>query len=149
MYSEFEQIFKSLFLQKYLGKIYGTSPAEDFSNRRIYLSEYRKILDKVAIGLIYDTFENEKYIAAMLKLNKVERIIVAFNIILEMELSEIAYLLDTSLESTYTQKGTALKRLKEELPRSHKAMAESGSGCPPHSYDCHSIQRHFPLNTFG
>lgn len=117
MYSEFEQIFKSLFLQKYLGKIYGTSPDEDFSNRRIYLSEYRKILDKVAIGLIYDTFENEKYIAAMLKLNKVERIIVAFNIILEMELSEIAYLLDTSLESTYTQKGTALKRLKEELSK--------------------------------
>ena len=79
------------------------------------MNEYRKILDKVAIGLIYDTFENEKYIAAMLKLNKVERIIVSFNVILEMELSEIAYLLDASIESTYTQKGTALKRLKKEL----------------------------------
>lgn len=117
MHSEFEQIFKSLFLQKYLGKIYETDSADDFSNRRIYLNEYRKILDKVAIGLIYDTFENEKYIAALLKLNKVERIIVAFNVILEMELAEIAYLIDTSIESTYTQKGTALKRLKEELEK--------------------------------
>ncbi len=115
MYSEFECIFKSLFLQKNLHKTFDSHSIDDFSNRRIYLNEYRKILDKVAIGLIYDTFENEKYIAAMLKLNKVERIIVSFNVILEMELSEIAYLLDASIESTYTQKGTALKRLKKEL----------------------------------
>lgn len=117
MYSEFENIFKSLFLKHSLDKITNSNLTEEFSNRRIYLNEYRKILDKVAIGLIYDTFENEKYIDAMLKLNKVERIIVAFNIILEMELSEIAYLLDTSIDSTYTQKSTALKRLKEELEK--------------------------------
>lgn len=48
-------------------------------------------------------------------LDKVERIIIACNIILKMELSEITYLLDTSIESTYTQKATALKRLKKEL----------------------------------
>ena len=117
MYSEFEHIFKDLFLRRNLDRIYNTNSSEEFSNRRIYLNEYRKILDKVAIGLIYNAFENEKYIVAMLKLNKVERIIIAFNIILEMELSEIAYLLDTSVDSTYTQKSTALKRLKEELEK--------------------------------
>lgn len=117
MYSEFENIFKNLFLKQYFDKISEWHSSEDFSNKRIYLNEYRKILDKVAIGLIYETFENEKYIDAMLKLNKVERIIITFNIILEMELSEIAYLLDTSIDSTYTQKSTALKRLKKELEK--------------------------------
>lgn len=74
--------------------------------------------------MIYDTFENEKYISEMLKLNKAERIIIAFNIILEMELSEISYLLDTSIESTYTKRdsvktleGGAFKRFVKTVLR--------------------------------
>ena len=53
----------------------------------------------------------------MLKLARIQRIILAFNIIAEMELAEISFLIDSSLESTYAQKSTALKRLKEELEK--------------------------------
>lgn len=82
--------------------------------------EYRKILDKVAIGLIYNEFENEKYIDATLKLARVERIIIALNIVAQIDLKEIAFLLDTSLSSTYAQKSTALKRLKDELKKANE-----------------------------
>ena len=51
----------------------------------------------------------------MLHLTRSERIIIAFHIIMDMKLAEIAFLLDTSLESTYTHKSTALKKLKAEL----------------------------------
>lgn len=77
--------------------------------------EYRKILDKVAVKMIIDSFENEDIIIAMMRLARIERIIIAFNIIPELKLPEIAEMLDASVESIYTQKGTALKRLKKEL----------------------------------
>ena len=112
MTNYFEQLFKQMFLQRYSrfdseGVIKG---------RKINLSnEYQKILDKVAIGMIYDSFENEKIIDAMLHLTRSERIILAFHIIAEMRLAEIAFLLDTSVECTYTHKSNALRKLKAEL----------------------------------
>lgn len=111
MNSCFEQLFKQMFLW------YSQSDnSENTKERPIKVAnEYRKILDKVAIGMIYDSFENEKVIDAMLHLTKSERIIIAFHVIMNMKLAEIAFLLDTSLESTYTHKSTALKKLKEEI----------------------------------
>ena len=63
--------------------------------------------------MIYDSFENENIIHIFLKLSKSERIILAFNIILEMDLLEISYLLDTNISNVYTQKSRALKKLKK------------------------------------
>lgn len=51
----------------------------------------------------------------MLRLSRVQRIIIAFNVIAEIELAEISFLLDAAPESTYSQKSKALKRLKAEL----------------------------------
>ncbi|MCD8049606.1 MAG: hypothetical protein LUG52_08425 [Clostridia bacterium] len=99
-------------MKKYCGKG-NISETADFNVN--VTEEYRKILDKVAIGMIYDTFDDEKLTEAMLKLARMERIILTFNIILGMEPAEIAFLLDTTLNSTYAQKCTALKRLKAEL----------------------------------
>lgn len=62
-------------------------------------------------------FEQEEYVNAILKLARVERIIIALHIIQGMELKEIAYLLNTSVDSVYTQKNTALKQLKTELEK--------------------------------
>ena len=59
----------------------------------------------------------EEYVNAILKLARVERIIIALHIIQGMELKEIAYLLNTSVDSVYTQKNTALKQLKTELEK--------------------------------
>ena len=115
MTSYFEQLFKQMFLERLGAK--STFKGEPSNEQIKVTQEYRKILDKVAIGMIYNTFENEKLIDAMLKLTRLERIIVAFNIIAEMELSEIAFLADISLDSTYSQKYTALKRLKAELEK--------------------------------
>jgi len=115
MYSEFESILKSLFLKRTLQGYYTSGKSESPLDEETCREDFRKILDKVAIGLIYNAFENEKYIAAMLRLARLGRIIIAFNVILEMELSEIAYLLDTTPVSVHTQKYKALKRLKAEL----------------------------------
>lgn len=115
MNSYFESLFKQLFIQRYYKK--DNTVFKESKEKLKMTLEYRKILDKVAVGMIMESFDNEKIIDAMLKLARLERIIVAFNIIAEMELSEIAYLLDTSIDSTYQQKATALKRLKEELSK--------------------------------
>ncbi len=112
MTSYFEQLFKQMFLERYSQR----NNSENAKERPIKgATEYRKILDKVVIGMIYDSFENEKVIDAMLHLTRSERIIIAFHIIMDMKLAEIAFLINTSLESTYTHKSTALKKLKAEL----------------------------------
>ncbi len=113
MTSYFEQLFKQMFIQRYshINNVEG-----NIKGRPIKIaSEYKKILDKVAIGMIYDSFENEKIIDAMLRLTRSERIILAFNIIAEMRMAEIAFLLDTTVDSTYAHKSSALKKLKAEL----------------------------------
>ena len=112
MTSYFERLFKQIFLERYSQ----SDNSENAEERPIKCAnEYRKILDKVAIGMIYDSFENEKVIDAMLHLTRSERIIIAFHIIMDMKLAEVAFLINTSLESTYTHKSTALKKLKAEL----------------------------------
>ncbi len=77
--------------------------------------KFRKFLDRVVIKVIFDTFENEEIIQAMLKLARVERIIIIFGVIEDMEIPELALLLNTSADSVYMQKSTALKKLKQEL----------------------------------
>lgn len=105
MYSCFESLFKELFIQKYYIK--GNTSFNESKEELKVILEYRKILDKVAIGMITESFDDEKIIDAMLKLARLERIIIAFYIIAQMELSEIAYIIDTSIDSTYQQKSTA------------------------------------------
>nr|WP_317359442.1 hypothetical protein [uncultured Tyzzerella sp.] len=111
MKSNFENILKQLFIDRYGDKkeceLDKNIEIEDVSK------EFKNILDKIAISMIYDSFENENIIHIFLKLSKSERIILAFNIILEMDLLEISYLLDTNISNVYTQKSRALKKLKK------------------------------------
>lgn len=87
-------------------------PKIPYSNE--YVSrEFRKILDKIAIEIVYDSFENEDMIQAVLSLNRIERIISVFSLILGMTNSEIAFLLNTNMNSMYVQKCKALKKLKK------------------------------------
>lgn len=113
MYSYFEWLLKDVFVKnKTLDNFTDSKTA--FTKKEITY-EFRNILDKVAMKMIIDEFEDEKIIRALMNLARSERIIIAFNIITEMELSEIAMLLDSNLSSVYAQKSTALKRLKDEL----------------------------------
>lgn len=111
MKSNFENILKQLFIDRYGDKkeceLDKNIEIEDVSK------EFKNILDKIAISMIYDSFENENIIHIFLKLSKSERIILEFNIILEMDLLEISYLLDTNISNVYTQKSRALKKLKK------------------------------------
>lgn len=79
--------------------------------------EYKKILDKVAVKMIIDEFEDLNIVKALMKLYPNERIVIAFYIIKEFDPEEIATLLDTSLNNIYASKSRALKRLKEELKK--------------------------------
>ena len=81
-----------------------------------YISrEFRKILDKIAIEIVYDTFENEDLISAVISLNRVERIIVIFSLILGMSNTEMAFLLNTNMNSVYVQKCKAIRKLKNYI----------------------------------
>ncbi len=111
MDSHFENLFKQLFIEK----CYRKDDADVNSEELKVTLEYRKIIDKVVTGIIKESFQWKRYSYALLKLARMERIIIVFNIMLRMSLSEIAYVLDTSIDSIYTQKSTALKKLKTEL----------------------------------
>lgn len=97
MFSYFEEIFKNIFIQKNLQNVYANCIREDDIN---VSKEYRKILDKVAKRLIYNEFDNENLIEAVMNLASVERIIIAF---MEMKTEEMTFLLDTIVESTSVQ----------------------------------------------
>ena len=116
MFSYFDYLLKQLLFEQY------PQTNDDFADiaqitPKTITEEYRKFLDKVSIRIIIDMFEQEEYVNAILKLARVERIIIALHIIQGMELKEIAYLLNTSVDSVYTQKNTALKQLKTELEK--------------------------------
>lgn len=112
--TKFEWLFRHLFLEKAQSRDKISESNEKIDPRHL-TTEYRKILDKVAIKMVFDAFDCEDIVQAVLRLARLERIIIAFSIIQEMDLGEIASLLDTSVDSVYTQKHTALKRLKDEL----------------------------------
>lgn len=114
MFSYFDYLLKQLLTEKY-PNISNDYSDLDYISEKVITEEYRKFLDKVAIRMTTDMFEREEYVNAILKLARMERIIIAFNIIQGIELREIAYLLNTSADSVYSQKNTALKRLKAEL----------------------------------
>jgi len=114
MYSYFEEVFKYLFIKKYFQNTYTAY----ITNENINVTkEYRKILDKIAKGLVCNAFDNERLINEIMNLASVERIIIVFSAVLEIDIVEIAYLLDTSIESVCVQKGTALHKLKNRLDK--------------------------------
>ncbi len=76
---------------------------------------YRNVMDKIALKMIDDSIDNDEIAQAIKRLTRLERIIIAFNIVQEMELKEIASILDTTSSNIYTYKSRALKRLKEKL----------------------------------
>ena len=115
MYSYFEDIFKRAFLKSIVHTHREISADLSKFDDKDITREYRKILDKVAIGMINETFENEKIIKSMMMLSTLERVISAFQTILDMELGEISILLDSTPESVYSQKSKALKKLKNAL----------------------------------
>ena len=73
--------------------------------------EFKRILDRMAKELINVTFENERLVKALLKLSAIERIVMVFHIVLGMNLSEIAVLLNISPDNVYARKYRALKLL--------------------------------------
>ena len=115
MYSYFEDVFKCAFLKSVVHTHKEIAESLSSISDKDVTAEYRKILDKVAVGMIKETFENEKIIKSMMMLSTLERIIVAFQTILDMELSEISILLDSTPESIYSQKSKALKKLRIAL----------------------------------
>lgn len=72
-------------------------------------------MDKLVINIMKANFENETLIQAILELARIERIIIVLYFVCGMRLSEIAYLLETDLNSVYVQKCTAIRHLKNIL----------------------------------
>ena len=85
-----------------------------FTERELTL-ESRKILDKIAVTMLRTEIDNAIIINGLLKLSKIERIIIILNILNDVALVEIAFLLDTNINSVYVQKKSGLEKLKVEL----------------------------------
>lgn len=75
--------------------------------------EFRKLLDKIAIQLILNNFENSLFIQAMLKLTRTERIVLTFNVIMGMSISELSFLVGININNISVQKHLAIKHLKK------------------------------------
>lgn len=112
MKKSFDNFLRGLFERSLT--IYNQDNGESIDDTQV-ISEFRKILDRMSIELIHTTFDNEKLLETMLSLSRIERIIIVFNIILGMEVSEIAYLLNITPDSVYTQKCKALKKLRHSM----------------------------------
>ena len=74
--------------------------------------ETRKIIDRLIVVTIKENFEDKLLIEALMKLRKIERIVVILHFVEEMELKKIAYLFGMNIGSVYVQKSTALKKLR-------------------------------------
>ena len=85
-----------------------------FTDRELTI-ESRKILDKIAITMLKCEIDNAIIINGLLKLSKMERIIIILNILNDVALFEIAFLLDANLNSIYVQKKSALRKLEKEF----------------------------------
>ena len=75
-------------------------------------SIYREILDNFAIYLIADSFESKKILKAIMQLSTIERVIVAFHFVLELDLNEISVIIRSPLESVYSQKSKAIRKIR-------------------------------------
>ena len=114
MHNYFEFLMKQLLL---CGKEFHEKNdiiSDSVDHKQVKL-EFRKILDKLAINIIEANFENDTLIQALLELARIERIIIVLHFACGIHLSEIAYLLETDLNSIYVQKCTALKHLRNIL----------------------------------
>ena len=114
MLTYFERLLFDLLVEKSKGEKEHFDCKEEFTPQEI-TGLYRQVMDKIAIKMITDSFENETILQAIMRLSRLERIIIAFNILQDMELKEIALLLDTTSNNVYLQKSKDLKRLKSEL----------------------------------
>lgn len=73
--------------------------------------DIKKLLDAISVEVINQTFDDKILITAILKLSKIERIILVFNIVIGMRLPEIATLLDIKIDNLYVRKYRAKKML--------------------------------------
>ena len=64
---------------------------------------------------MYYTIDNSIIIEALLRLSKIERIIIILNVLNDITLLAIAFLLDTNMNSLYVQKNSALKKFRKEF----------------------------------
>ena len=73
------------------------------------------MLDIISVEVIYQTFDDKGLITALLKLSKVERIVIVFNIVMGMRQPEIAELLNIKVDNLYVRKYRAKKMLKKYI----------------------------------
>lgn len=90
-----------------------TKAKEMLLTEKEIIKESRKIFARWAIRILINEFENEVLMTAVMRLGKVERIIIVLNIVGDIPPKAIAYLLGTNVNSVYVQKRTALKKLRD------------------------------------
>lgn len=114
MSGNFEILFNELTSKNSLHNNYIKSYSLKLSSKELK-KECRRVLDKIAITVIENDFEDERLIQAVLSLARIERIIIVLNIIFQINLTEIAFLLGSDYKSLKVQKCTALKKLRNSI----------------------------------
>ena len=65
---------------------------------------FKNFLDVISVEVIHQNFDDKSLITALLKLSKVERIVIVFNIVMGMRQPEIAVLLNIKVVNLYVRK---------------------------------------------
>ena len=76
---------------------------------------YLHIVDKVVVRMFDNTIYNEDLRIAFRKLNRIEKMVILFNVAWGINLKLTAEIIGTSINSVKVQKNKAMKRLKQEL----------------------------------
>lgn len=88
---------------------------EIFLTEKEMLKLYKKVTDKLIIKIFERNIENELLNVAFWKLSSMQRKVLLFNVLYDFSAESAAHLLGTTVDSIYTQKYKALKRLKAAL----------------------------------
>ena len=76
---------------------------------------YNALIDKLVHNIFFETVGDEVLITAFMKLSRLEKIIVVFNIMLDYDASDVADIMNTTSQSVHTQKYKALRKLRKAL----------------------------------
>ena len=73
------------------------------------------VVDSIIIRMFDNLVESERMTRGFCKLTKIQRMVILFNIVLELDLEDTADMVGVSMNSVYLHKSRALRRLKKEL----------------------------------
>ena len=107
-----------------INKLFGNIFTAVVKDAQYDMSVYREILDLSVINLLYCYIENKSLINAIYHLSTMQRLIIILYFLLDLNLNEISLIIHSPIESVYSQKSKAIKRLRLRLTAAYNLQTK-------------------------